>query len=158
MTWSMFTASLASAQQTPATVTGQPSTQQPVPQQPSPQQPSPQQPSTQQPSPQQPFPQQPSDGQGQRDSMRLRCQAENGTVPYWLDNTCRSYLSCTSYNLSMKTCDEGWAYRYGVVSKLLAVDGGFKVCCVGIDLTRSARACVCVFVCVCVCVRTCVRT
>ena len=44
--------------------------------------------------------------------MRLRCQAENGTVPYWLDNTCRSYLSCTSYNLSMKTCDEGRAYRY----------------------------------------------
>ncbi|KAK7093413.1 uncharacterized protein [Littorina saxatilis] len=122
---------LATAQQAQPQPPQQPSPQQPSPQQPSPQQPSPQQP--QQPSPQQPttsqqpaapdsqpspqqpaLPQQPAagQGQGQHDALRLRCQAENGTVPYWLDQTCRTYLSCTNFNLTMQTCEDGLVYSY----------------------------------------------
>ncbi|XP_076451478.1 uncharacterized protein LOC143287386 [Babylonia areolata] len=52
------------------------------------------------------------EGQGRPDALALRCQKEKGTLPYWLDPTCRSYLVCTGFSLTLERCPQGGVYSY----------------------------------------------
>ncbi|KAK7486347.1 hypothetical protein BaRGS_00022395, partial [Batillaria attramentaria] len=51
-----------------------------------------------------------------QDAIQLRCQSENGTVPHWLDNTCRTFLSCSNFTLSMQSCEGDLVYSWGTRS------------------------------------------